>query len=172
MARDAPVQRRARRSRVAIRWTRRGWKRASGGASKLWDSPGSALDLVASRYEWAGGAAHGPTVAFLASGADPLATVHARNGAAAQSRASRRGALRSVPFFVVADEASFHLGLAYDHFVAGGDSIVLLLQDLVEDYCGVERSDPAGAAARPVSSQVPALVRAPGDSCWSRGWRA
>ena len=43
-------------------------------------------------------------------------------------------------FFVVADEGSFHLGLAYDHFVAGGDSIVLLLQDLVEDYCGVERS--------------------------------
>ena len=32
--------------------------------------------------------------------------------------------------------AAFRLGLAYDHFIAGGDSIVALLQDIVERYLG------------------------------------
>jgi hypothetical protein len=41
---------------------------------------------------------------------------------------------RPISFFAVEDAPAFHLGLAYDHFVAGGDSIVRLLQRLVEDY--------------------------------------
>jgi len=37
-------------------------------------------------------------------------------------------------FFAVDDAPAFHFGLAYDHFVAGGDSIARLLRRLVEDY--------------------------------------
>ena len=101
---------------------------------------GLGLDPGSLRYEWAGGAAT-PAVAFLSSGPDPIATVHAEMERQLNLAFPAAGCFDPFRFFVVADEASFHLGLAYDHFVAGGDSIVLLLQDLVEDYCGVERSD-------------------------------
>jgi hypothetical protein len=42
------------------------------------------------------------------------------------------------PFRFVAVDAGgeFHLALAYDHFVAGGDSIALLLRDIAERYTG------------------------------------
>jgi hypothetical protein len=100
---------------------------------------GLSLDPRRLRYEWSGGTS-AASVAVLAGGADPLATVH--DEMERQLNLAFPAAGRFDPFrvFVVADEASFHLGIAYDHFVAGGDSIVLLLQHFVEDYCGIERS--------------------------------
>src|SRR4029078_2247652 len=44
------------------------------------------------------------------------------------------GGIEPFRFFAVADAPAFHLGLAYDHFVAGGDSLVRLLERLGEDY--------------------------------------
>jgi hypothetical protein len=102
---------------------------------------GLRLDPHSLCYEWTGGPA-APSVAFL-GGVDPVATVHGEIERQLNLAFPTEGRFDPFRFFVVADEASFHLGLAYDHFVAGGDAIVLLLQDLVEDYCGVERSAPA-----------------------------
>lgn len=61
--------------------------------------------------------------------------------------------------FVVAAEGGFHLGLAYDHFIAGGDAIARLLTDIALDYLGVAPSvRPAPAAA---SSYRQLLLRHP-----------
>src|SRR3979490_3442797 len=92
------------------------------------------------RYEWAGGPSAAP-VGVPGGGADPLATVH--DEMERQLNLAFPAAGRFDPFrvFVVADEASFHLGIAYDHFVAGRVSRVLLLPAFVEDYCGIARSD-------------------------------
>ncbi|MEP7181330.1 MAG: hypothetical protein ABI886_03990 [Betaproteobacteria bacterium] len=51
-------------------------------------------------------------------------------------------------FFAVTTAASFHLGVAYDHFVAGGDSIAVLLHDVAARY--------AGGAAAPAPDVYPA----------------
>ncbi len=50
------------------------------------------------------------------------------------------GAISPFRFFAVDGAGAFHLGLVYDHFIAGGDSITLLLGRLVARYR-------AGAAA-------------------------
>ena len=42
-------------------------------------------------------------------------------------------------FFAVDAGASFHLGVAYDHFIAGGDSIVALLKGIAARYDGPAR---------------------------------
>jgi hypothetical protein len=46
-------------------------------------------------------------------------------------------------FFACAAGSSYYLGIAYDHFIAGGDSIVMLMRRLVQRYQGApERSRP------------------------------
>ena len=103
---------------------------------------GLGLDPDRLRYEWSGGASTA-SVAVLPGGPDAVATVHAEMERQLNLAFPAEGRIDPFRFFAVGDEASFHLGLAYDHFVAGGDSIVLLLQDLVEAYCAVARSGPA-----------------------------
>ena len=103
---------------------------------------GLGLDRRRLRYEWSGGASAATMVA-LAGGADPLATLHGEIERQLNLAFPTEGRFDPFRFFAVVDETSFHLGIAYDHFVAGGDSIVLLLQRFVEDYCGIERSGPA-----------------------------
>ena len=102
---------------------------------------GLGLDRRRLRYEWSGGAS-AATIATLAGGADPLATLHGEIERQLNRAFPTEGRFDPFRFFAVVDETSFHLGIAYDHFVAGGDSIVLLLQRFVEDYCGIERSGP------------------------------
>jgi len=103
---------------------------------------GLGLDRRRLRYEWSGGASVA-TVVALAGGADPLATLHGEIERQLNLAFPTEGRFDPFRVFAVVDETSFHLGIAYDHFVAGGDSIVLLLQRFVEDYCGIERSGPA-----------------------------
>src|SRR3984893_16019494 len=103
---------------------------------------GLGLDRRRLRYEWSGGAS-AATIAALAGGADPLAILHGEIERQLNLAFPIEGRFDPFRFFAVVDETSFHLGIAYDHFVAGGDSIVLLLQRFVEDYCGIERSGPA-----------------------------
>jgi NRPS condensation-like uncharacterized protein len=43
-------------------------------------------------------------------------------------------------FFVVEEEAAFSLGLVYDHFIAGGESIVFLLKGMVDRYTGSQNA--------------------------------
>jgi hypothetical protein len=103
---------------------------------------GLGLDRRRLRYEWSGGAS-AATIAALAGGADPLAILHGEIERQLNLAFPTEGRFDPFRFFAVVDETSFHLGIAYDHFVAGGDSIVLLLQRFVEDYCGIERTGPA-----------------------------
>jgi hypothetical protein len=44
-------------------------------------------------------------------------------------------------FFAVENGGSFHLGVAYDHFIAGGDSVVALLKDIAARYDGTLPTD-------------------------------
>jgi hypothetical protein len=94
---------------------------------------GLMLDGRRLRYEWTGGAAQAP-LAVLDGGADPRACVQAEMERQLNLGFPAGGGIEPFRFFAVADPPAFHLGLAYDHFVAGGDSIVRLMHRLVEDY--------------------------------------
>jgi len=50
------------------------------------------------------------------------------------------GPMTPFRFFAIDDEPGFRLGLTYDHFIAGGDSIVVLLRAIADQYSG--RNDP------------------------------
>jgi hypothetical protein len=102
---------------------------------------GLALDPERLRYEWSGGAASAP-VARLDGGANPRGTVRAEMERQLNLAFPAAGRIEPFRFFAVDAASAFHLGLAYDHFVAGGDSIVRLLQRVVEDYCGIAPADP------------------------------
>ena len=96
---------------------------------------GLVLDRARGRYAWRGGA---PSA--------PLDVVEAADGwerAIAQAIErhlnlpfTREGAIDPVRFFAVPDGDGFFLALAYDHFIAGGDSIVALLEAIAARYLG------------------------------------
>ena len=87
---------------------------------------GLALDAARSRFEYAGGA---PRVALdvLPGGADPGRALRRGDRARAQRAVRADGPIDPFRFFASTPARLFHLGLAYDHFIAGGDSIVELL---------------------------------------------
>ncbi len=103
---------------------------------------GYVLDVAHRRYEYKGGAACAG-LRLVASGADARATLEAEIEREINTPFPRDGRLDPFRFFAIAAGASFHLGFAYDHVVAGGDSIVELLKRIVERHCG---NGPAPAA--------------------------
>ncbi len=98
---------------------------------------GFVLDVARRRYEYAGGAAH-VDLRRVAAGSDPLATTQAEIERELNAPFKREGRIEPFRFFAVDTGASFYLGLAYDHVVAGGDSIVMLLKRIVDRHCGHE----------------------------------
>jgi len=66
------------------------------------------------------------------------------------------GAIVPFRFFAIDGGGSFHLGLVYDHFIAGGDSIALLLGRLVDRY----RADAAADVAPWTPRLYPRTYRA------------
>ncbi len=105
---------------------------------------GFVLDIARRRYEYTGGAAC-IDLRQVAGGSDPRVTVQAEIERELNAPFPREGRVEPFRFFAVDAGASFHLGLAYDHVVAGGDSIVLLLKRIV----GRHRGDDAPPAAPP-----------------------
>ena len=101
---------------------------------------GLTLDRRRLQYEWTGGAAAAP-LSVLPGGADPQALLRAEIERQLNLAFPVEGRIEPFRFFAVETATTFHLGLAYDHLIAGGDSIVRLLQRLIEDYCGIA---PAG----------------------------
>jgi hypothetical protein len=83
-------------------------------------------------------------------------------------------------FFVAPDDRRFLLGIVYDHFVAGGDSIVVLLTDIADRYRSA--GEPAKLArlethppgyARLFARHLPHLLRAvPMLPSLVAGWRS
>jgi len=101
---------------------------------------GLTLDRRRRRYEYQGGP---PEVELERVNTNGDANEAVR--AAIELRLNRPfpsdGAIMPFRFFFLEDPPRFRLGLAYDHFAAGGDAIVALLADIVARY---EDREPAG----------------------------
>jgi NRPS condensation-like uncharacterized protein len=95
---------------------------------------GLVLDRAHQRYEYRGGPAT-VELGVIPTGDDD-STIRAEIERQLNRPFPADGALVPFRFFVRDDGGEFRLGLAYDHFVAGGDSIVVLLNDIVGAYLG------------------------------------
>jgi len=110
---------------------------------------GLALDAARGRFAWRGGPA-----SVVLDAVAPLPSARAALQAAivqAFNRPFERGCEGDpFRFFVIDSGGRFHLGLAYDHFAAGGDAIAALISDIALAYLG-EGTPPhcAQAATRP-----------------------
>ena len=114
---------------------------------------GLVVDTTRWRFRYQGGPARAEIVVRDGSGA-PLAEL----SRAIEQEFNRpfSDAAQAEPFrFTVIDAGgAFYLALAYDHFVAGGDSIARLLTDIALSYAGGE------VAARPTALELyPATYR-------------
>ena len=112
---------------------------------------GYALDTGARRFEWSGGPAR--VVVPVQDGGDaPLERAAVEIEALINRPFPVSGPFDPFRFFAVRDgEGAFFLGLVYDHIVAGGDSIVVLMTDLADRY----------VAAREDEVPLPRLERYP-----------
>ena len=98
---------------------------------------GLILDRGRRRFEFSGGpAAIEPTI--LAAGDDANRVVEREIERELNLPFPAEGAFVPFRFFAVDAGSSFYLGLAYDHFIAGGDSIAILLEKLCDDYAADE----------------------------------
>ena len=106
------------------------------------------LDAARGRYDYGGGDAP-VALALLPGGADPAGVLRSEIGRQLNLPFPADGAIDPFRFFAVDAATTFDLAIAYDHFIAGGDSIVLLLQAIASRY---------GAGGGATSSQpVPGL---------------
>ncbi len=94
-----------------------------------------ALDPKRQRYEFATGPVH-VDVPVIAAGDDARAVLEREMERYLNAPFEGEGEFEPLRFFVVANGSSFHLGVAYDHFIAGGDSIVALLKGIASRYAG------------------------------------
>ena len=94
---------------------------------------GFVLDRRSSQFEFRGGPA-GVEVTLLPGGTDARRAVEREIERQLNLPFPSDGAFAPFRFFAVEADGSFHLGLAYDHFIAGGDSIAILLEKLCADY--------------------------------------
>ena len=97
---------------------------------------GLVLDRTRRRYEYRGGAATVELDVVVAGSAGKSA-LYAEIERQLNRPFPASGPLVPFRFFAHEIDGEFFLGLAYDHFVAGGDSIVVLLNDIVHSYLGV-----------------------------------
>jgi len=98
---------------------------------------GLVLDRSSGRFEFRGGPV---TIepAVLSGAENPLAIAEREIERQLNSPFPAEGAFLPFRFFAVDAGASFYFGLAYDHFIAGGDSIAVLIERLCDDYLGGE----------------------------------
>jgi len=101
------------------------------------------LDAAGRRFDY-GGDAPAPEVALLQGGADATAVLEREMERQLNLPFAREGAYVPFRFFAVDAGATFHVGVAYDHFIAGGDSLVALLKGIASRY---EGGPPANGAA-------------------------
>jgi hypothetical protein len=102
---------------------------------------GLTLDRRRSRFEFQGGSA---SIEFtmLSGGTDPRATARLEIVRQLNMPFARDGRFSPFRFFVIDGGSFFDVGLAYDHFIAGGDSIAVLLRHCLAGY-GEERTTDA-----------------------------
>jgi hypothetical protein len=96
---------------------------------------GLVLDRAHRRYEYRGGPAI-VELDIIASDGDANSALRVEIERQLNRPFPVDGRLVPFRFFARSDGESFQLGLAYDHFVAGGDSIAVLLNGIVARYSG------------------------------------
>jgi len=96
---------------------------------------GFTLDARRRRFEYAGGAQK-VALEVLPGGHEPRAVLRAAMERGVNLRFAADGPTDPFRFFAVDAGPVFHLGVAYDHVVAGGDSIVGLLAEIALRYAG------------------------------------
>ena len=122
------------------------------------------LDRRRRRYTWRDGA-EAVNVRLIAGAGDALAVVREEIERQLNTAFPPDGHIHPFRFFAVAAGSEFHLGVAYDHFIAAGDSIARLLSGIVVRYAGaprtpVERLDPPAIGyARLFRRQAVPLVK-------------
>ena len=102
---------------------------------------GLELDSKHKRYAWRGGPAR-VEVEIIAAGADWQASLAQAFERQLNAPFAQDGAIEPFRFFAMPLDDAFFLGLAYDHFIAGGDSIIVLLNAIARRYAG----EPVAAA--------------------------
>ena len=122
---------------------------------------GLELDRARGRYAWRGGPAH-PALETLAPGADWQASLAQAFERQLNIAFPRDRSFDPFRFFAMPVDSGFFLGLAYDHFIAGGDSIVALLNAIADRYAG--RRDRVVPLRRYPSTHARLVLRHP--------WRA
>ena len=94
---------------------------------------GLTLDRRRARFEFAGDH-EAVALTVLDGGADAGETLRLEIVRQLNAPFPREGRFSPFRFFAVDSGAFFDLGLAYDHFIAGGDSIAVLLEHCVDGY--------------------------------------
>jgi len=102
---------------------------------------GYVLDAKRGRYAWTGGPAE-TELTVQPGGALPMQVLGRAIEQALNTRFERDGRLNPFRYFCIDNGTWFHLGVAYDHIIAGGDSIAVLLEGLVARYCGAGDETP------------------------------
>jgi len=116
---------------------------------------GFVLDVRRRRFEYTGGPAE-IALAVHAGGGQPASVVERTIESELNAPFDREGRLNPFRFFCVDNGPWFQLGLAYDHVVAGGDSIVVLLESIVSRYVG---DKPEAPPLRPLDRYPPTYGR-------------
>jgi len=93
------------------------------------------LDVARRRYEYHAGPVHVDFPVLVADG-DALPLLEREMERHLNEGFGGEGPFQPLRFFAVANGGSFHLGVAYDHFIAGGDSVVALLKGIAARYDG------------------------------------
>lgn len=96
---------------------------------------GLVLDLERWRFRYEGGIAE-VELTVAAAGDDALAVLSNAIEREFNAPFSRAAGASPFRFFAIDGGGAFHLALAYDHFVAGGDSIARLLTGIACTYSG------------------------------------
>ncbi len=96
---------------------------------------GFRLDLTHRHFEFAGGPAS-VQLHVVAAGPDPGATLEAEMERQLNLPFPQDGAFDPFRFFAIDGAGTFQLGIAYDHFIAGGDSIVAMVKGIAGRYAG------------------------------------
>lgn len=107
---------------------------------------GFALDRSRKRFEFRGGPAT-VELTILDGGDDPHAVACVEIERQLDREFPLDGAFTPFRFFAIDGGATFQLGIVYDHFIAGGDSIAVLLGKLVAD-CAPGAAEPIDWAPR------------------------
>jgi hypothetical protein len=100
---------------------------------------GLVLDRDRCRYAWRGGEVH-VTLETVDAGSDWQASLARAFERHLNAPFPREGAIDPFRFFAMRVEDGFFVGIAYDHFIAGGDSIVALLDAIAARHAAKSTS--------------------------------